>query len=123
MIEIISTYSVKSNSSLKDTSIIKDISKEYYDQMYETMQPLINGNVILNSVTMRTENNQFTMSHFATTPEKAQIWIDTSATAVNLWDHYGIDLKIEQKEIDFDTIDPTTINVIIDDNNVLYALK
>jgi hypothetical protein len=123
MIEIITTYSVKPDSSATDINIIKGICKEYYDVLYETIQPLIAGNVILNSVTMRTENNQLVMSHFATAPEKAQIYIDTNSPATSFWDHYGIEFTIEQKEIDFDTVDPTTINMIIDDNNVLYTLK
>jgi len=122
MIEIITTYSVKSDSSTKDINIIADICKEYYNVLYETTQPLISGNVLLNSVTMRTENNQLIMSHFATTAEKAQIWIDTNATATSFWDHYGIEFKVQQKEINFDTVDPTTLNMIIDDNNVLYTL-
>ena len=123
MIEIITTYSVKSDSSTTDISIIADISKEYYDVLYEKTQPLISGNVLLNSFTIREENNQLMLSHFATTPEKAQIWIDISATGISFWDQHGIEFKTEQQEIDFDSIDPTTINMIINDDNVLYTLR
>jgi hypothetical protein len=129
MIEITYTHSLKSDASATDISVVGEILLlEKYDEMHARFKQLISQNVILNCyVIVINENNQLLISHFATTPENAQLFIsqyvsDTFDTAA-FWQPYGIDWKLDQQEIDFDSIDPLTMNMLIDDNDILYGLK
>lgn len=130
MIEIIFALSVKSGAPATDISTVvgETVSSVLYDEMQARFKQLISQNVILNCCVFKSnESNQLFLSHFATTPENAQLFIsqyvsDTVDTAA-FWQPYGIDWKLSQQEIDFDSIDPLTMNMLIDDNDILYGLK
>jgi len=62
------------------------------------------------------------VSHFATSPENAQLFLSLYFDTVAFWEKYGIDWKSSQREIDFDAIDPETLILLVD-NNVMYGVK
>ena len=125
MIEITFAYSVKPDAPPTDiNTAVGTLSLTVYDEMHAVLKSLINGNVILNCCTTITnENNQFFLSHFATTPENAQLFLNEYTETTAWWDQRGIEFKISQKEIDFDTVDNFNLIKIFDDNDILYGLK
>jgi hypothetical protein len=125
MIKITFTHSVVPNGPATDISIIFEIirSTEVYNVLWSMVKPLVDENVILNYTTSITENNQFIQSHYATTPENAQLFLNKYNEAVAFWEPYGINWEMSQQEIDSATIDPTATVPIFDDNNVFYGLE
>jgi hypothetical protein len=125
MIEIIFTLSVIPNGPATDISIVKETIRntEVYDALWVLLKPLVDENVILNYTTSIIENNQFIQSHYATTPENAQLFLNEYVDPVAWWQPHGIDFKMSLAEIDPATIDHTATIPIFDDNNVLYGLE
>ena len=125
MIEITFTHSLKSDAPTTDIiNIIEVKLLDVYDEMHARLKPLISQSVILNCcVNIINENNQIVMSHFATTPDNAQIFLNEYPNAVAWWEPHGIEFKIDQKEIDFDTVDIASMTMVIDNNDILYGLK
>jgi hypothetical protein len=126
MIEIIFALSVKSGAPAPDISTVvgETISLVKYDEMQAGFKRLISENVILNCCIFKSnENNQLFLSHFATTPENAQLFASMFTETAVFWEPYDINWEMSQQEIDFDTVDPATMIMIIDDNDILYELK
>ena len=123
MIEITFALSVKSSHSGKDINrLVEQGFVELHDVMYTGLTQLIEDNVILNCSVATNENNQVTVSHFATSTENAQLFLSLYFDTVAFWAKYGIDWKSSQREIDFDTVDPDTLMLLVD-NNVMYGVK
>jgi hypothetical protein len=124
MIQITFTHSIIPNGPATDLSIIEDVSRDIYDTIYTRLKNFVEQNVILNCcIITYNENNQLIASHFASTSENAQLFIDAYADAVAFWEPYGIEFKISQKEIDFATIDTATTIELLDENGTLYGLS
>ena len=122
MIEITFALSVKSSHSGQDINrLVEQGFVEIHDVMCTKLKQLIENNVILNCSILTNENNQITVSHFATSPENAQLFLNEYPDSVAWWEKYGIDWKSSQREIDFDTIDPGTLALIVD-HNVMYGV-
>jgi hypothetical protein len=122
MIQITFALSVKSSHSGKDIiRLMEQGFVEIYDVMCTKFKQLIEDNVILNCFVMTNENNQVTVSHFATSTKNAQDFISLYFDTVGFWEKYGIDWKSDQREIDFDTVDPETLTLLVDDN-VMYGM-
>jgi hypothetical protein len=122
MIKITFTLSIKSGNPAIDISpIVEQGSIEIYDVMYAGLKQLVEENAILNSSVIINENNQITVSHFATSPENAQLFLSSYVDTVEFWAKYGVDWRLEQEEIDFGTVDPDTLIPLIV-GNVMYGI-
>ena len=122
MIKITFTFSIKSGNPATDIEpIVKQGSIEVYDVMYAGLKQSVDENVISNSFVVINENNQITLSHFATSPENAQLFLSYYVDTVEFWAKYGIDWRLEQEEIDFGTVDPDTLIPCIV-GNVMYGI-
>jgi hypothetical protein len=122
MIKITFTLSIKSGNPATDIEpIVEQGFVEIYDVMYTGLTQLIEENVILNSYVIINENNQVTVSHFATSTENAQLFLSHYVDTVEFWAKYGIDWRLEQEEIDFGTVDPDTLIPLIV-GNVMYGI-
>jgi hypothetical protein len=66
----------------------------------------------------------FTFENTVVTPFTTTLIVasTTSVDTVAFWAKYGIDWKSSQREIDFDTVDPDTLMLLVD-NNVMYGVK
>lgn len=123
MIKITFTHSVKPEGPATDISIVEEVSREIYDHMYARLKQFVEQNVILNCVILIKENNQIIVSHFATTPENAELFLSAYIEPVAFWEPYGIDWKLDQEEIDFDTVNTATTITLFDDSDFLYGLS
>jgi len=122
MIQITFTLSIKSGNPATDIEpIVEQGSIEIYDVMYAGLKQLVEENVILNSSVIINENNQITVSHFATSTENAQLFLSSYVDTVEFWAKYGVDWRLEQEEIDFGTVDPDTLIPLIV-GNVMYGI-
>ena len=122
MIKITFTLSIKSGNPATDIEpIVEQGSIEIYDVMYAGLKQLVEENVILNSSVIINENNQITVSHFATSTENAQLFLSSYVDTVEFWAKYGVDWRLEQEEIDFGTVDPDTLIPLIV-GNVMYGI-
>lgn len=123
MIKITFTLSIKSGNPATDIEpIVEQGSIEIYDVMYAGLKQLVEENVILNSSVIINENNQITVSHFATSTENAQLFLSSYVDTIEFWAKYGVDWRLEQEEIDFDTVDPDTLIPLIV-GNVMYGIS
>jgi len=122
MIQITFTLSIKSGNPATDIEpIVEQGSIEIYDVVYAGLKQLVEENVILNSSVIINENNQITVSHFATSTENAQLFLSSYVDTVEFWAKYGVDWRLEQEEIDFGTVDPDTLIPLIV-GNVMYGI-
>jgi hypothetical protein len=122
MIKITFTLSIKSGNPATDIEpIVEQGFIEIYDVMYAGLKQSVEENVILNSYVIINENNQITVSHFATSTENAQLFLSHYVDTVEFWAKYGIDWRLEQEEIDFGTVDPDTLIPLIV-GNVMYGI-
>jgi hypothetical protein len=122
MIKITFTLSIKSGNPATDIEpIVEQGFIEIYDVMYAGLKQSVEENVILNSYVIINENNQVTVSHFATSTENAQLFLSHYVDTVEFWAKYGIDWRLEQEEIDFGTVDPDTLIPLIV-GNVMYGI-
>ena len=122
MIEITATHSIIPDGPATDIGVVHIGVKEIYDILYDQLRPVIDGNIILNLADIREENNQVLVRHFATTTENANSFIDSQVEPVAFWESHGIKYEISQREIDFDTVDTSTMIPVFDDNNILYGI-
>ena len=123
MIKITFTHSIIPNGPATDISIVEEVSKDIYDTMHARLKQFVEQNVIANFAVILKENNQIIVSHFATTPENAQIFIDAYVDPVSWWRTYGVEFEMSQQEIDINTVDTSTTISIFDENDWLYGLS